>query len=308
MAVKINKETTQKPKRGQKKAEVELDAKGVVVQTEEGKKEAKKNASGSFLKRGDDARKALLQQDAQAEQEKEIRGNYQNFYLKPGSQATITFLDGALDKDGLLDMPLFYLHSVYHAGMGTNGRRINLVCTQDSEGDCPICAYDKAQLVGALTIIEHTEYETAEGTVTNPRRLFLPKRQTMRELQEAAAQLNGLRGFQFKVRRHTKKSPIVGDELELVADRIPEEKLKAVFDQCSGSDAIDYETELNYFSNDQLHAMGIVDGVAKGAQQSSFGGGSGAPTHSPAAGGGAMSLPGAAGSAPGLPSSFEDDL
>ncbi|QCG76666.1 hypothetical protein vBVcaS_HC021 [Vibrio phage vB_VcaS_HC] len=305
MAVKLN---TTKPKRGQKKKEVELDEKGVVVQTEEGKKEAKKNASTSFLKRGDDARKALLQQDAQAEQEKEIRGTYQNFYLKAGGQATITFLDGELDNDKLLDMPLMYLHSVYHAGMGTNGRRINLVCTQDSEGDCPICAYDKAQLVGCLTVVEHTQYETAEGTVTNPRRLFLPKRQTMRELQEAAAQLGGLRGYQFKVRRHGKKSPIVGDELELVADRIPEEKLKAVFDACQGSDAIDYETELNYFTNDQLHAMGIVDGVAKGAQQSSFGGGSGAPTHSPAAGGGAMSLPGAAGAAPGLPSSFEDDL
>ncbi|AUR81129.1 hypothetical protein Ares1_0036 [Vibrio phage Ares1] len=308
MAVKIAK-ATEKPKgtAKAKKAEVELDAKGVVVQTEEGKKEAKKNASSSFLKRGDDARKALLQQDAQQEQEKEIRGNYQNFYLKAGSQATITFLDGDLDKDGLLDMPLMYLHSVYHAGMGTNGRRINLVCTQDSEGDCPICAYDKAQLVGCLTVIEHTEYETAEGTVTNPRRLFFPKRQTMRELQDAAAQLKGLRGYQFKVRRHSKKSPIVGDELELVADRIPEEKLKQVFDACSGSDPIDYETELNYFTNEQLHSMGIVAGVEKGASQGSFGGGN-AATSPAAAGNATQALPGRAGTAPGLPSSFEDDL
>ncbi|QNJ59198.1 hypothetical protein [Vibrio phage vB_ValS_PJ32] len=305
MAVKL----TTKPKKGAKADKtVELDETGIVKQSEDGKKEAKKSASGSFLKRGDEARKALLQQEEEVKQAKEIRGNYRNFYLKAGSQATITFLDGELDNDKLLDMPLMYLHSVYHAGMGNNGERINLVCTQDSEGNCPICAYDKAQLVGCLTVIEHTKYESADGEVINPRRLFLPKRQTMRELQEAAAQLGGLRGYQFKVRRSSKKSPIVGDELELVADRIPEDKLKQVFDACSGSDPIDYETELNYFSNEDLHKLGIVDGVAKGAS-SGFSGGSNNNAAAGGAGSGdGMSLPGKAGAAPGLPSSFENDL
>ncbi|AUR96012.1 hypothetical protein NVP1215B_094 [Vibrio phage 1.215.B._10N.222.54.F7] len=309
MAVKLTKKDAKKTKGTAKNAKpetVELDDQGIVKQTEDGKKEAKKSASTSFLKRGNDAREALLSQEKEIEKVQEIRGSFRNFFLRAGSQATITFLDGGLDKDGLLDMPLMYLHSVYHAGMGNNGERINLVCTQDTEGDCPICAYDKAQLVGCLTVIEHTKYQSADGEVVNPRRLFLPKRQTMRELQEAATELDGLRGYQFKVRRHGKKSPIVGDELELVAERIPEETLTKVFDACSSSKAIDYETELNYFSNEDLHRLGIVEGVSKGANMDRF------PNQqsnaAPSAAGNASGLPGAAGSAPGLPSSFEGEL
>lgn len=310
MAVKLTRKDTSKKKgaaKGAKNTEaVELDDQGIVKQTESGKVEAKKNASSSFLKRGSEAREALLSQEKEIEKVQEIRGTFRNFFLRAGSQATITFLDGGLDEDGLLDMPLMYLHSVYHADMGSNGERINLVCTQDTEGDCPICAYDKAQLVGCLTVIEHTKYQSADGEVINPRRLFLPKRQTMRELQEAATELGGLRGYQFKVRRHGKKSPIVGDELELVADRIPEETLKKVFDACSSSNPIDYETELNYFSNEDLEKLGIVAGVAKGASMDRMPNPSNnAATNSVS---GMASLPGAAGTAPGLPSSFENDL
>ncbi|APD18927.1 hypothetical protein [Vibrio phage J14] len=50
---------------------------------------------------------------------------------------------------------MVYLHSVYHAGLGANGERINLICTSDTEGNCPICQYDKKSLVGLFTVIEH---------------------------------------------------------------------------------------------------------------------------------------------------------
>lgn len=307
IGVKKAAETTGKAgaaKKGAAKAP-EMDETGVVQQTAEAKKQVKASASRNFLLRGDAAKQAVLAQQKEKEKAEEIRGKFRNFRLKPNTQSTITFLDGGLDENGFLDIPMMYLHSVYHANLGANGERINVVCTQDTEGNCPICAYDKAGLVGVMSVIEHVKYQSGDEVVTNPRRLFLPKAQTLRELQEAATELGGLRGFQFKVRRTGKKTPLVGDEFELVNEtRIPDAKLKTVLEKSgSSSAAIDYDTELSFFSNDELHSMGIVEGVAKGAENNRYGGNAGGQ-HMPQAQQGGQGE----GNKPALPSRFEDDL
>ncbi|QKE60721.1 hypothetical protein vBVhaSVHB1_34 [Vibrio phage vB_VhaS-VHB1] len=294
--------------KNQKAAAVEMDETGVVKQTEDAKKEVKAQASRKFLMRGDEAKRAILEQQKEKEKAQEIRGKFRNFRLQAGRQSTITFLDGALDKDGLLDIPMMYLHSVYHANLGANGERINVICTQDTEGNCPICAYDKASLVGVLTVVEHIKYESGDEVVINPRRLFLPKAQTLRDLQEAATALDGLRGFQFKVRRTGKKTPLVGDEFELVNEtRIPDGKLKEVLEKVgSSADPIDYDTELSFFTNDELNSLGIVDGVAKGAERNRYGNTSAGGQHMPNQP--QQSAPSQDGGSPALPSRFEDDL
>lgn len=331
MALNINAAKNKKAKPAGNKAKgkaeaVELDGDGKVKITAAAREAKNESTSQSFLKRGDQAKAALLEQQKEREQAQEIRGKYRSFRLPVGRQSTITFLDGALGEDGLLDIPMVYIHSVYHAGLGANGERINLICTSDTEGNCPICQYDKKSLVGLFTVIEHVEYQSGDEVVKNPRRLFLPKAQTLRELQEAAEtlqsleiqanpdmseedKLKGLRGFQFKVRRTGKKTPVVGDEFELVNEsRIPDAALKKVLDKVSSSEAIDYDKELNFFTNDELHSLGIVDGVAKGVEQNRYGNAGG--QHMPNTHMGNDSIPtgGKAGQAPELPANFADNL
>ncbi|UOX39965.1 hypothetical protein [Vibrio phage V-YDF132] len=293
MAIKIK---TKKVK-GEAQEEVtdtKLDSSGK-VKPEAG---AKKSVTKSFLKTGKDAQKALEKEDEKAQNDSELRTAERVFWMKPETTATITFLDGDLDEDGMLQVPLVYNHNVYHADMGAKGERIDITCVKDDE-PCPLCEYDKSSLVGLLTVIEHVEYTSNSGEIiTNPRRLYMCKRGTLRDLQEAATELGGLRGHQFKVRRTGKRKATVGDELEYCG-QLTEEQMA---DNFPDPEPINYEDALVYLPADEMYSRGVVEGVAKGANQSPM------FDHTPSPQTSGNKVVGSAPSKSHLPSNFESEL
>lgn len=295
MAIKIKKATTPDNSKADEKAAVKSD--GVIKQDAA----TKTTVTKSFLKTGNDAKKALLQEQEKVDADAELRTEARTFWLRPESQEVITFLDGNLDADGMLDVPLVYNHNVYNANMGVKGERIDVTCVQDQE-PCPLCDHDKAALVGLLTIVQHTEFQGKDGeTISNPQRLFMCKRGTLRELQEAATELGGLRGAQFRVRRTGKRKATVGDEFEYLGT-LTDDQMEDNFPE---PQPLDYEKALVFFSGAELYERGVVDGVQKGNNSFSdnHGSGNAAPQQSMA------SAP--LGQAPKkgtLPNNFEDEL
>lgn len=232
----------------------QMDSKGVI-------KDDTATVTKSFLKKGNAAQQALQAEQDKADSDAKLRTEVRTFWMRPESETTITFLDGDLDPEhGMLDVPLLYNHNVYNANMGAKGERVDIACIRDTGEECPLCAHDKPTLVAALTIIEHIEYESNGETVSNPRRIFLCKRSTLRELQEAATHLGGLTGHQFKVRRTGKRKASVGDEYNYVG-HVPEDTRVEAFPE---PNPIDYENALVCLSATELYEMGVVDGVAKG--------------------------------------------
>ena len=74
------------------------------------------------------------------------------FYLPYNGECQVTFLDGVLDDELMLDVPMFYEHQVR-----LNGKWENFVCVAETE-PCPICEKGESRnsLVGILTVIDHT--------------------------------------------------------------------------------------------------------------------------------------------------------
>ncbi|QHJ74565.1 hypothetical protein VH22019_00001 [Vibrio phage VH2_2019] len=293
MAIKIVKKEKAKAQT-EEATEVAVDSSGKV------KQDPKAGVTKSFLKTGKAALKALEKEDEKVEQDAALRTAERAFWLKAESSSVITFLDGDLDEDGMLQVPLVYNHNVYNANMGAKGERIDITCVKDEE-PCPLCEFDKSSLVGLLTVVEHVEYTANNGeVVTNPRRLYLCKRGTLRDLQEAATELGGLRGQQFKVRRTGKRKATVGDEMEYVG-HLTDEQME---DNFPDANAIDYEKALVYLTAEEMYEKGVVEGVSKGTHQ--------APVYDAPHGGGAgMGAQKAIGKAPSkshLPSDFESEL
>ena len=281
-------------------AEVEVTKGGKVKQTA-----VASGITKSFLKTGLDAQEALAEEDAKIDNDKSLRPDVRTFWMKPESETIITFLDGDLNAEhGMLDAPLLYNHNVFNADMGTKGERIDIACIRDTGDACPLCDHDKPTLVAVFTIVEHIEYESGGEIVTNPRRIFMCKRSTLRDMQEAATALGGLRGAQFRVRRTGKRKATVGDEFDYLG-KLTEEQMIDAFDE---PNAVDYEKTLVCLSADELYERGVVAGVMKGLANGNSGydvaSGGVAQAH-------AYSQGKAAGEAPKkgqLPNSFEDQL
>lgn len=205
----------------------------------------------SFLKRGADAKQTI----ASAEEKAKLRGiqRANRFWVKEGNTAVLTFLDGELDSDGVLFLPVYYEHNVQ-----LNGKWGNFyACTQDNE-PCPICEGGaSAALVGLVTVIDHSEYTDKQGVVHKDQvRLFAAKRETMKQLQMMATKRGGLRGCSFDVARTGDKSASVGNVFDFNG-KLTEQQLVAKF----GDKAVpmDYDTALasiNYPAK-ELRKMGF---------------------------------------------------
>ena len=121
----------------------------------------KKSGGIIFLKRGAAAKQAVQVEDAKAEARRAEYGRLRRFYIGYNEDGQITFLDGQLDEDGVLDCPRFMEHKIR---IGTDWK--NFACTAeiDTSGPCPICeAGDKASLVGVFTVIDHSTYTVKHG-------------------------------------------------------------------------------------------------------------------------------------------------
>lgn len=165
----------------------------------------------SWLKTGAEARAAMDEADAAAEKAKEESGRLFRFFIPENDEATITFLDGDLDDDGRLMIPMLYEHRVLHAGKWTN-----FLCIADAE-PCPLCENgDRPALVGVMTVINHTPYTIKNGPnagkqIANRKQLYVATRSTIKKLQKIASKKGTLRMHSYEVSRSEDKSPRVGD-------------------------------------------------------------------------------------------------
>jgi len=213
--------------------------------------------SPSFLKRGDQAKQALEQERARREAQEAERGGLFRFWMSPEQDRRITFLDGELDEDGMLDVPMYYEHTVRVAG-----RIKNYVCVGDQE-PCPICQADeKAALVGVMTIIDHTPHKIKRGQnagkeVRNQRKLFVAKQTTLQTLTKIANKRGGLTGCTFEVSRADDRSPGVGSQFDFEEKHDTLEQVAQKYG-LSAEDVVpaDYSEEIHYFTADELVRLG----------------------------------------------------
>ena len=220
-----------------------------------------KKSGVSFLKKGKAAHSAFQEEEAKAEMAREQAGKLWRFYCKPDETATITFLDGELDDEGLLDIPMFREHRLQIAGKWDE-----FVCTDDNE-PCPICQRgdNKPTLVGVMTILDHRPYEIKSGpnagnTIQHRPKLFVAKRQTIKQLTKIAQKRGGLTGCTFEVTRTADKSPAVGDMLDFVEKNTLQD-LQDEFGkfQPEGHTVApaDYEKEIVYRTAAELIELGV---------------------------------------------------
>ena len=135
------------------------------------------------------------------------------FWVAEGTEGKITFIDGNLTADNTLDFWLYYEHNLMLNGEWGN----TFVCTKEVE-PCPICAAgDSPSLVGAFTVIDHSEYKSKKGDIyKDTQKLFVAKQGTLRQLQIIAVKRGGLAGCTFDVMRTGDKSPSVGNMFDFV--------------------------------------------------------------------------------------------
>lgn len=216
--------------------------------------------SFKFLQKGKAAHAAIEKEESAAAARRAQSDQPRRFWIPDGKETQITFLDGALDDDGLLDAVTYWEHQLKINGNWRNW----FACTQLDE-PCPICDGTDSQpsLVSVFTIIDHTEWKDSNGKVhKDEKRLFVCKRETFRRLQKIAAKKGGLVGVTFDVSRNGDKSPGVGDTFDFVDKRT----LKALAKELDlDKDAVtpyDYEEVIEYRSAKELRKLGF--GSSKG--------------------------------------------
>ncbi len=200
-------------------------------------------------------------QEAVKEEEKKQADNQKDYgmfrvWMKPGTDARYTFLDGMLDADGVLDAPLFYEHQLNLGGHWRNW----FVCVGEQE-ICPICeGGSKPSLVAAFTVIDHTPFTKKDGTVVKfSKKLMVVKKDTLKVFQKMAEKRGGLKGCTFDVTRTSENDASVGnmfdftDKITKKADLIAKYGFPADFDFSPA----DYVKEFPYQSADELRKLGF---------------------------------------------------
>lgn len=212
----------------------------------------------SWMMRGKAAHDAYARDAAEQEVRREAQRRLHRFRIDVNEPARITFLDGALDEDGLLAVPSLYEHSVQLAG-----RWATFVCVGGGAEPCPICDSGRPPaLVAAFTVIDHRPYTIRRGpkagtVVVDQRKLFVAKKSTLAKLQVKATALKGIDGVTMAVTRLDTGdglSPGVGTEFDVV-ERTPLDVLAAKY----GAEGVpaNYEQEFPYLPASRLLALGL---------------------------------------------------
>lgn len=209
-----------------------------------------------WLKKG----KAAHEQVKKADQETEKRkaaGSIRRFYIPNDKETQITFLDGGLDDDGLLQVVTYWEHQLKLSGNWMNW----FACTQDQE-PCPICLGgegDNPALVAAFTVIDHTKWTDKQTKVhQHERRLFICKRETFKRLQKIATKRGGLTGATFDVSRTGDKSAAVGSDFDFIEKRTPSDLKKAYGLKAEDVKSYDYEKAITYRTAEELRELGFT--------------------------------------------------
>lgn len=219
-----------------------------------GTSEAPQAAKPGWMKQGKAAQEALKQEDEKAQKKQEEMGKMWRYYLGAGKEGKITFLDGKLDADGVLDPIMFLEHQVYMNGSWRNW----FGCTKEEE-PCPICeGGNDSSLMAVFTIIDHSSY-TAKNNITykDTRKLFVCKRNTFKMLQKKATKQGGLAGCTFDVSRTGEKDPSVGNDFDFVEKRGKAALIEAYPHLKDEMGPAKYEEEIPYYTAAQLREMGF---------------------------------------------------
>lgn len=212
-------------------------------------------SKGSFLKFGASAKAAMAQEQAKSDLAKQEFGKLLRFFMDQDAERKITFLDGEVDDDGMLDVLCYYEHTVNVAGKWQN-----FACTSEQEGYCPICAHgdSKSTLVWALTVIDHTPYKHDNGKVyVNQRKLFIAKKETVKLLSKIAVKRGGLTGCTFDASRIGEKAARVGTQFDFVEKQSFAEIAKMYSLKEEEVVPADYAEEIVYRTGDQLVELGL---------------------------------------------------
>lgn len=216
------------------------------------------SSTPTWMMRGKAAHDAYARDAAEQEVRREAQRRLHRFRIDVNEPARITFLDGALDEDGLLAVPSLYEHSVQLAG-----RWATFVCVGGGPEACPICDSGRPPaLVAAFTVIDHRPYTIRRGpkagsVVVDQRKLFVAKKSTLAKLQFKASTLQGIDGVTMAVTRLDTGdglSPGVGTEFEFV-ERTPLDVLAERY----GAEGVpaNYEQEFPYLPAARLIALGL---------------------------------------------------
>jgi hypothetical protein len=222
----------------------------------------------NFMKTGAAAKQAVQQEDARAEARRLESSKMRDFYLKNNTDGQITFLDGNLDTDGMLEIPRWMQHTI-----PVGGTYKSYVCTKDADTSqpCPLCeAGDKPSLVGVMTVIDHSSYTVKTGpnagkVYVNQRRLFIAKDGTIKQLNKLAMkpERNGLALCTFDVSRgpESKHPPRVGDTFDFVGKHKSHAALAEKYElKIEDVQPAIYEGEngeITYLPPEQLLALGL---------------------------------------------------
>lgn len=228
-------------------------------------KDKEKVKTPNFLKSGKE-KKALMKAEKRKEQMREEQRDKLWRFRIPEDQIDeefeITFLDGNLDSEGLIESPVYYEHSVKY-----NGKWVNFVSCKEDEEDPLEEQGQEPYLAQAFTVINHTPYEASNGKVYKNRKMLLvAKRNSMKQLQKIATKRGGLAGCTFEVSRSNNKAAAIGDMYNFV-EKISDEKLrKKLIKAGVKKKEVDelmapanYRKELTYYSAKQLQKMGLAE-------------------------------------------------
>lgn len=216
----------------------------------------------SFLKRGAAAHEALARAEAETEARKAASSGVHRFYLRDDEEKRITFLDGGLTQDNLLDHVNFNEHQVQ-----LNGSWLNwFPCTEDVDltQPCPICeqgdGYRKS-LVHAFTIIDHSEWKDKSGKIhKHEKKLYMCKRGGFKVLQNLATKRGGLTGVTFDVMRCGDNGWAAGNQFDFIEkNNIADIAAKYGLEDVA---PYDYDEVFTYRPPEELIALGFGLGTS----------------------------------------------
>lgn len=225
-----------------------------------------------WMKTGADSVQAAQKEAAIKQQQADQKGKLFDYWMKKGEDGSITFVDGALNEDGVLAPSRYWEHSLHLNG--TWGH--TYVCpeqTNPASGEkCPICeSGDKPYLVSLFTVIDHRTFPSKDGTkiYKDTRKLFPVKSGTFEKLNKLALKRGGLAGCTFDVSRSMdEKSPRVGDLFDFTSKEEDLDVLRAKYTRsykdkdgkevtvCDFEPAI-YDEEIVYRGEEELRKLGF---------------------------------------------------
>lgn len=225
-------------------------------------------AKKSWYTRGDSTASAIKKEDKRIEEKIANQGRLFRFWIEPEESGAITFIDGDLTKEGILDCFMYREHQLFMGGSWRNW----FPCTSEQE-PCPICETgDDPSLVGVFTIIDHREFKGKKAVYKDNQKLFVAKRGTLKILQQSATKRGGLAGATFDVTRSSADKANVGDVFDFTEkNEIAVLRKKFVRKNKDGKPETvfvpaDYEEEIKYFPADELRKMGFGKGPPIGGE------------------------------------------